>query len=108
MLGIVCSPFLLAATIRHHLRQDGSEHAKELMDTIYSDNVLILAKDELEAVSKAQRAREIFRDAGLNLKEFKSNSALVNKALGTDEGVMSSFLGVKWNVENDCLVLNVL
>lgn len=107
VFGIVCSPFLLAATIRHHLRQNGSELAKELMDTIYSDNVLILAKDELEAVGKAQRAREIFRDAGLNLREFKSNSALVNKALGTDEGAMSSFLGVKWNVENDCLVLSV-
>lgn len=107
VFGIACSPFLLAASIRHHLPQDGSELAQELMDRIYSDNVLILANDELEAVNKAQRAREIFRGAGMNLREFKSNSALVNKALGTDEAAMCSFLGVKWNVENDCLVLSV-
>ncbi|KAH7699349.1 Pao retrotransposon peptidase family protein, partial [Aphelenchoides avenae] len=105
VFGIISSPFLLSATINTHLQRDGSELAKEIMHSIYSDNVLILAENEQEAIQKSLAAREIFKGAAMNLREFKSNSTAVNRALGANEEPLSAFLGVAWDTERDCFVL---
>lgn len=39
--GLVCSPFLLAATIKLHLRRQGTPLALHILSNIYVDNVLI-------------------------------------------------------------------
>ncbi|KAH7714922.1 Pao retrotransposon peptidase family protein [Aphelenchoides avenae] len=105
VFGIISSPFLLSATIKTHLQREGSELAKELSECIYSDNVLILATDVQEAIHKALRAKEIFNGASMNLREFVSNSAMVNQALGSCCEQLSSFLGVSWDIATDCFVL---
>ena len=39
--GINASPFLLAATITHHLKKTGSKTAVEILRNIYVDNVVL-------------------------------------------------------------------
>jgi len=46
LFGIVCSPFLLEATLKHHL---GSSIAIIIWDNIYADNVSIGASSVAEA-----------------------------------------------------------
>ena len=38
--GILCSPFLLAVTIDHHLKDSGCNIAQNIRDNIYVDNVI--------------------------------------------------------------------
>ena len=38
--GVISSPFLLAATVSYHLRQDGSPVATDISQNIYVDNVI--------------------------------------------------------------------
>ena len=38
--GLICSPFLLAATDRHHLATAGTPTAQFIQDNIYVDNVI--------------------------------------------------------------------
>ena len=38
--GIICSPFLLAATIDHHLKDSDCHIAQNIRDNIYVDNVI--------------------------------------------------------------------
>ena len=39
--GIVCSPFLLEATLKFHLKKEGSAIAKMIRDNIYLDPFVI-------------------------------------------------------------------
>ena len=40
--GIICSPFLLAGTIKYHLKQIGTSVALKISDNIYVDTLLKL------------------------------------------------------------------
>ena len=46
--GLICSPFLLEATIRHHLQSSSSSLAPTLIDNTYVDNVLLGAASTLK------------------------------------------------------------
>ena len=39
--GLICSPFLLVATIKFHLQREGTPLALHILHNIYVDNVLI-------------------------------------------------------------------
>ena len=39
--GMICSPFLLAATIKFHLQKEGTPLALRILNNIYVDNVLV-------------------------------------------------------------------
>ncbi|KAH7698793.1 Pao retrotransposon peptidase family protein, partial [Aphelenchoides avenae] len=102
--GVISSPFILAATIREHLKREASLLAEEIKQDIYSDNVLLFANSESEAIEKCRRAYQIFKRANMNLREFVSNNAAVNFAFG-DHGkeFASKFLGVHWDPRTDLL-----
>jgi len=39
--GLICSPFLLGATIQLHLKKENTPLALHILSNIYADNVLI-------------------------------------------------------------------
>ena len=47
--GIICRPFLLAGTIKYHLKQIGTSVTSQISNNIYVDNVM-LGADSLEGI----------------------------------------------------------
>ncbi|KAI1693215.1 phlebovirus glycoprotein g2 domain-containing protein [Ditylenchus destructor] len=79
--GNIASPFLTSATILHHLSKYNSPLAIELGKNMYVDNALMAAKSPEEAVHKYRESKQIFLEAGMNLREYISNSPEVNNAI---------------------------
>ena len=72
--GMVSSPFLLAATITHHLKHVDSPIAKLLQRDIYVDNLITGVQSVSEGVKLYTEAKQIFATATMNLREWASNS----------------------------------
>ena len=105
--GVVSAPFILAATKRHHLETRNSPLALELKDNSYADNTLMGAQTYYEALEKASKAKEEFRLANMNLREYFSNDAEIYKRFADDPSQNSTkFLGLKWALELDTLELD--
>ena len=72
--GVISSPFLLAATVKHHLHTINTPLAAEIAENIYVDNVMFSCESANEAYKKYQTSKEIFASAGMNLREFLTPS----------------------------------
>jgi len=67
--GIICSPFLLEATLQYHLKQEGSDISLLIYNNICVDNLSIGADLVQEAYLIYKGAKIIFRRASMNLRE---------------------------------------
>uniref|UniRef100_A0A914UGX5 Integrase catalytic domain-containing protein n=1 Tax=Plectus sambesii TaxID=2011161 RepID=A0A914UGX5_9BILA len=111
--GVISSPFLLAATIHHHLQNHGlhqleTDVAREITNNIYADNVLMEAATTEEAKKKCQEAKGIFWDALMNLREFISNDPEVNKKFAdVGQKPIVKFLGIPWNTRSDKITMQL-
>uniref|UniRef100_A0A9J2PQR3 Reverse transcriptase domain-containing protein n=1 Tax=Ascaris lumbricoides TaxID=6252 RepID=A0A9J2PQR3_ASCLU len=92
--GIVSSPYLLAASIRHIMRDIGSPLAEEIMGNTYVDNVILEAKSVDEALQKYRKAKEYFASAQMNLREFLTNSDEVNALIPVEDKNKPGVLGM--------------
>ena len=72
--GVISSPFLLSATIQHHLETTGTPDAQEVLRNTYVDNVIHGKTTIDEAVTHYQSTKSIFAAAGMNIREWSSNS----------------------------------
>ncbi|GFV31656.1 integrase catalytic domain-containing protein [Trichonephila clavipes] len=88
--GVTLSPFILAATIKFHIRKYKEDYREtyELLNTsLYVDD---LFADSSESVYKAfdlsKDAIEILKDANMNLRKFKTNSKELRK-LWNENGI---------------------
>ncbi|KAL7077898.1 hypothetical protein ACQ4LE_002943 [Meloidogyne hapla] len=104
--GVICSPYLLAGVIRYHLDKYGQGVASELANSLYVDNLHLGAETWPELLDKCLRAKEIFSDARMNLREFSSNSSEMMKAIPEKDRLESQepkVLGMRWNIQDDFL-----
>jgi hypothetical protein len=106
--GVNCSPFLLNATIRHHLAIfPESRVIEELQENLYVDDWLSGADSDEEAVEMFSTAREVMLKAGMSLSKWSSNSKMVTEKAYLQMGgnpVQSDsmkILGVKWLSSKD-------
>ena len=77
VFGVSFSPFLLNATLRHHLDKYESSHPdpiKQLRQSLYVDDLACGAPDEEQAYVMLVSAKKILRNAGFNLRKFHSSS----------------------------------
>ena len=65
--GIISSPFLLGAAIRHHLEKENSATAKNIKNYFYVDNFISGADNEKDAVRLCRDAKRLFEDISMNL-----------------------------------------
>ena len=108
--GNCASPFLLNATIKHHLKEAGDSPAvQEISDNIYVDNLMIGADSDEEACELIRQSSEIMKSGGFPLGQWCSNSPIVGSMLDTEftdrnlNGESSvKTLGVKWFAAQDC------
>ena len=86
--GVSSSPFLLNATIRHHMEQ------YRLMDpvfvdkferSIYVDDLACGAADEDEAFKLYQKSKEWLKKGGFNLRKFLTNSQELQARIDSHE-----------------------
>jgi len=104
--GIVCSPFLLEATLQYHLMQEGSDISKLICGNIYVDNVSLGADSVQEACCIYKEARTLFRKASMNLREWASNCKQFLDCLPVKErstGTVMKVFGLLWNNVEDYL-----
>ena len=67
--GLICSPFLLSATIKFHLQKEGTPLALHILRNIYVDNVIIGINSISEICGVYKEAKPIFERAAMNLRE---------------------------------------
>ena len=72
--GMVSSPFLLGATIVHHLKQTNTPLATSLQRDIYVDNVVTVVQNLSEAKNLYTDAKALFANPSMTLREWSSNS----------------------------------
>uniref|UniRef100_A0A1I8AFR5 Integrase catalytic domain-containing protein n=1 Tax=Steinernema glaseri TaxID=37863 RepID=A0A1I8AFR5_9BILA len=111
LFGLKCSPALLNMTVQHHLQRAQSEIASDILKNTYVDDVYQSADTVAMGIQKFHEAKELFQAAGMNLRDFKSNSIDLNSyfvAQGekpTPDVV--KILGIWWNLVNDTYELTI-
>ena len=87
VFGVSSSPFLLNATIRHHLEKYEATHPsliKKLQRSLYVDDLASGAEDEEQAYQMFTVSKKILEEAGFNLRKFYSNSATLQARVDSD------------------------
>lgn len=108
LFGATCSPFMLNATLLKHLDLNRDVAASQIIARdLYVDNVISSFPHELDAINFYKDSRSMMTKAGMNLRSWTSNSALL-RSEAKSEGVLDSddvtkILGLRWNVEHDTL-----
>jgi len=103
--GVTSSPFLLNATVKHHLSLFPKDRViEELGSNLYVDDWLSGADSASEAVEMFEQAQSVMAQAGLTLSKWNSNSKVVCDSVGSllNEGGSTKILGVVWLPEEDC------
>ncbi|XP_064480512.1 uncharacterized protein LOC135394016 [Ornithodoros turicata] len=117
--GTTSSPFLLAATLQHHLRSLKDEYPVTctlLSESLYVDDLLVGAADEGSAEKLYREAKSIFQTASMKLHKWASNSPTMRNLFeeeataampqGQVAGVLK-VLGLSWNPATDNLTFAV-
>lgn len=100
LFGLVCSPFLLNATIHHHL-ENVSRHldtANNLKESFYADDCLYSTETVEQLQKFVMEASETLREGGFELRDWVSN--FENMRNGKIE---HKVVGVPWNLKDDTL-----
>jgi hypothetical protein len=108
--GVISSPFILAATIRHHLSSAGQGLGPEIDQNLYVDNLFLDCVSAEEAQQKAALAQQIFAQAKMRLCSFVSADPAALSNLPKDDILADecpSVLGLKWIKLQDILTFSL-
>ncbi|XP_062582984.1 uncharacterized protein LOC134244753 [Saccostrea cucullata] len=104
--GVISSPFLLAATIDHHLSTYESKTAENIRNNIYVDNVITGVDNIQEAEILYREAKEIFSSISMNLRDWASNAKDFYETIPDEDQSAREklkILGLTWNLMEDVL-----
>ena len=117
LFGLNCSPYLLAATVKHHCEKYAKDFPKtveSLLSEMYVDDWVTGGDSVDDAFNKYEQGTAILAKGGFALRKWKTNSPdLHEKIYNTEEQgdevqLMSSetskILGLKWCTKKDALV----
>uniref|UniRef100_A0A1I7VWU5 Reverse transcriptase domain-containing protein n=1 Tax=Loa loa TaxID=7209 RepID=A0A1I7VWU5_LOALO len=105
--GVVSSPFLLAAVIRHLLSEENSELSEEIAENLYVDNVVLTSESEAESTKMAKEAKELFKKIKMQLREFHANHDInINNEQEVTDKTEVKLLGIEWNTSKDKFIWN--
>lgn len=98
--GTKASPFLLNATLQHHLKTvEGplAGTADLLSQSFYVDDLLVGAPKDREAVKLLYEANDMIEATGMKLRKWASNSQYLRKLFVACEGCLSSETQNSWS-----------
>ncbi|GAA6087428.1 uncharacterized protein LOC116718096 [Tachysurus ichikawai] len=117
---VVSSPFLLAATIRTHLKQYESEQPEtvaDLRESLYVDDLIASSPDVKKACSITTQAKAILAAAGIELQKWTTissdlrarwmNDQIESPADSEMHNVTLKVLGLIWRQDHDDFVFNL-
>ena len=101
--GVNCSPFLLNATIQHHLALEQETVTSKtvhrvitlMQNSFYVDDCLSSLSDAKEVDQFQQTSCEIMTSASMELRKWRGNSIVCSDEAGT------KVLGITWETELD-------
>ncbi|XP_073966908.1 uncharacterized protein [Choristoneura fumiferana] len=95
--GVIASPFLLTATIKHHMNQSKDEQIKSIAEKCYVDNLVIGADSIQEAQDIYNKTRMAFQQMSMNIRDWVSNNQefmdSIPKQLQANQTMKLKFLG---------------
>ena len=109
--GVICSPFLLEATLQYHLKRENSNVATMMCGNIYVDNLSVGATSVEKPCVIYKEAKSIFKRAFMNLREWSSNCDAFLNFLPNEErskGIVMKVFSLLWNSATDCLQISSL
>ncbi|XP_064650013.1 uncharacterized protein LOC135501700 [Lineus longissimus] len=113
--GNTASPFLLNATIRHHLSQysdsETSTAVEELKENLYVDDWITGADYEDETCELFRNGQKILKEGSLSLAKCNSNNEVIKDMFrhefDSHSGTVSTkILGLKWLKTEDCFAFD--
>lgn len=109
--GVISSPFLLTATIRHHIVKKNSELLKNVVNKCYVDNLVTGTNTTEEAIQLFDETKNTFKELSMNLRDWTSNNKSFIKKVPAPYRAEKvdevKVLGLMWNKTQDLLTLNI-
>jgi len=90
VFGVSSSPFLLNATIRHHLNKYLSSHPElvsSILQSIYVDDIVFGADSEEEAFTLYKESKALLKTGGFNLRKVTTNLGELQDLINQEEGI---------------------
>ncbi|GFV45664.1 uncharacterized protein TNCV_2739401, partial [Trichonephila clavipes] len=114
VFGVTSSPFLLGATLNHHLDNAHGNFdnvAKILRKSFYVDNCVTSFETEEQLQKFIVESKILLTSAHFNLRGWQSNVLLNPENFSELESQPDNFetmvLGLIWNLKDDCLSCNI-
>ena len=109
IFGAGPSPFILSATIHHHLNKyEDKDLVEEVKTSLYVDDYLSGDNDVEELVKRKQTLQKMFEDGGFCLRKWYSNSSEVCSQINPEaSNEQRKVLGVIWQPESDVLHIDL-
>ena len=123
VFGVASSPFLLNATLRHHIERyeelDDSTYVSKFIQGIYVDDLTTGAVDKNACYEFYLKSKIRLSEAGFNLRKFISNSPTLIRRIAANERKINGepcnpqleadhkVLGVPWNPSNDEMIFDI-
>ena len=118
MLGIISSPLLLNATIKHHLERylnDAKNFAEKFLNDLYVDDSTSGFFNVKEAYDFYLNAKRIMKEGSFELRKWASNSVERMDKINRDENINCSdssnesnhtrkVLGINWDLAADTII----
>lgn len=75
LFGVISSPFLLKATVKHHLEKSNNPLIMQIAEDIYVDNLVTETNSNSEAIAMHRICKNSFNEIIMNLRAWYSNSS---------------------------------
>ena len=91
VFGLYSSPFLLNATMAHHITNHhvASQFAEEILRSLYVDDYVGGADSEESVSDRQHLLKSSFKDDGLNMRKWSTNSIMVQGKINQTESVVA-------------------
>ena len=92
VFGVSSSPFLLNATVKHHLEQYSEtfpQFVQLFLRSVYVDDVSFGARDDDSAYELYVKSKQILKEGGFNLRKFVTNSTLLQRRIDEAEAELA-------------------
>ena len=119
LFGLICSPFLLTGTLKHHFKKFLQENIypkvfiEKLPRDLYVDDLLSSFNDANIAYEFYQAAKEILQRGGFHLCKWASNCKELQDKIMTDSSInpttasnIRKVLGIKWDITSEEFIFN--